>query len=264
MRRYQTIIIDDEPIVSKALEIIITDEIPEIEIIANCTSAAKGREVLSQHEVDIIFLDINMPEEDGFEFLSSLNAFSFAVIFITAYQEYALKALKANAVDYLLKPIVTEELKEAFEKAKNRLRQRENNSPDSQIYSQSIENLFQQLQTGKRYMQKITVAEQFGFRIVNVQEIRYLEADGNYTIIHLDGIEKIVACRPLGEYERILDPPLFFRIHKSTIVNLMYLKAYSSYQGHDIILTDDTRLTISRRRLQEFREAVKHYSRNPD
>jgi len=240
------------------------DEYTEIRLIANCTSAKEGREVLAKNHIDFIFLDINMPEENGFEFLESIGEINVAVIFITAYQEYALKALKANAVDYLLKPVSSVELKEAIKKAKYRLNEIKQKTHDSGIYTQSVENLIKQMQSNNTAIQKITVAEQFGFRIVDVEEIRFLEADGNYTIIHLGGLTKIVACRPLGEYEKILDPPMFFRIHKSTIINLNYLKAYSSYQGHDIILTDDTRLTISRRRLQEFREAVKHFSRSPD
>ena len=184
MNTYHAIIIDDEPNVSKALELIIEDEFPEINLIANCTSAKEGREAIARNQVEFIFLDINMPEENGFEFLDSIGDINAAIIFITAYQEYALKAFKANAVDYLLKPVSSIELKEAIEKAKYRLKESKLQTPDANIYSQSVENLIRQMQSNSTAIQKITVAEQFGFRIVDVEEIRYLEADGNYTIIH--------------------------------------------------------------------------------
>jgi two-component system LytT family response regulator len=120
------------------------------------------------------------------------------------------------------------------------------------------------MQSGNKPISRITVTEQFGFRMVNVADLMYLQADSNYTILHLSGLDKIVSTRSLGEFEKILDRPDFFRIHKSTIINLNYLIAYSSYEGNFAELVDGTRLSISRRKLNDFREVVKHFSKSMD
>jgi len=118
-----------------------------------------------------------------------------------------------------------------------------------------------QLKAASKPIEKITVPEQFGFQIVKVCDIMYLEADSNYTILHFSGLSKIVATRSLGDFAKILEGPDFFRIHKSTLINLRFLKAYNSYQGNFAELTDGTRLNISRRKIQEFKEAVSHISK---
>lgn len=264
MNRYNAIIIDDEPNVRQALENMVQQNCPEIKVCESCGSAEEGRQMLKRYEIDLIFLDISMPKEDGFDFIHSIPKENYAIIFTTAYQEYALKAIKANAIDYLLKPINSIELKEGVAKALAYLNQRNAKKEIKQIYQESLDNLTQQLKNDQPEIQKITVVEQFGFRIIETKLIRYLEADINYTIIHLSGFEKIVSCKSLGEFEKILDYPVFFRIHKSTIINMNYLKAYSSYEGHFAILDDNTKLSLSRRRILEFRQAVNFFSKSID
>lgn len=139
---------------------------------------------------------------------------------------------------------------------------RQSKSDARTVYHESLENLHDQIQSGGNSLTKITVAEQFGFRMVKVSDLMYLQADSNYTILHLSGLNKIVSTRALGEYEKILDPPHFFRIHKSTIINMNYLQGYSSYEGNFAELNDGTKLSISRRKLIEFREAVKLFSKS--
>jgi two-component system LytT family response regulator len=118
--------------------------------------------------------------------------------------------------------------------------------------------------TREQKVEKITVSEQFGFRMVNLKDIMYLQADSNYTIIHLSGLNKIVATRTLADFENMLSPPAFFRIHKSTIINMNFLRGYSSYEGNFAELNDGTQLSISRRKVNEFRDAVKLYSKSID
>jgi two-component system LytT family response regulator len=226
-------------------------------------SADAGRILLLKEPVHLIFLDIAMPGESGFDFLNTIDKSKYAIIFTTAFQDYALKAIKASAIDYLLKPVNPDELKDAVAKAVAYLEMRDQLYEVRQVYSQSLDNLAAQMKQ-ESPVSKITVAEQFGFRIISVSEIRYLEADSNYTIIHLLGLEKVVSSRSLGEFEKILEEPDFFRIHKSTILNINYLKCYSSYQGHFAILDDNTKLSISRRRLNEFREAITFVAKNLD
>ncbi len=264
MRMYNAIIIDDEINLQQTLEILIHQNCPEIQLCGKANSAEAGRELLKNNQVDIIFLDISMPKENGFDFLASIPKENYSIIFTTAYEEFALKAIKANAIDYLLKPINPTELKDAVNKAISFFNLRNQKEEAQKIYTESLNNLTQQIQNGTQQITKITVIEKFGFRIVELSSVRFFEADSNYTIIHLSGLDKIVSSKSLGEYEKILDSSVFFRIHKSTIVNLNFLKGFSSYQGYFVILDDDTKLPISRRRHIEFRDAVGVVSKSVD
>ena len=262
MKEYKAIVIDDERNVREALITLLNQNCPEIIIRGSASSAAEGRAMLKENDVDFIFLDISMPHEDGFAFLQSIPKENYGIIFTTAYQEYALKALKANAIDYLLKPVNADELREAVSKATGYYELRHHRSEARDIYHESLENLHKNIQNEEKAITRITVAEQFGFRMVNVADLMYLEADSNYTILHLSGLDKIVATRSLGEFEKILESPGFFRIHKSVIINMNFLKGYSSYEGNFAVLTDGTSLNISRRKLNEFREAIAHVARS--
>ena len=264
MKNYRAIIIDDERNIREALEIMLGQNCPDIDLVGTAASASEGRELLKFHAVDIIFLDISMPGEDGFTFLTTIPKENYSIIFVTAYQEYALKALKASAIDYLLKPVNPIELKEAVSKAIQFHALRKNREDVRKVYQESLDDLQEHMRSEDKPITKITVAEQFGFRVLKVDEIMYLEADSNYSIIHLSGLNKIVATRTLGDFEKVLDSPEFFRIHKSIIININFLKGYSSYEGNFAELTDGTKLSISRRKMIEFREAIKHFSKSID
>lgn len=262
MTRYNAIIIDDEVHVQQALQILLERNCPEINIVGTANSAAKGRVLLETDQVHLVFLDISMPGENGFDFLDSIQKEKYAIIFTTAYEEYALRAIKANAIDYLLKPIDQQELKEAVAKATSHLDLRLKNESVQKTYKESLDNLTLQTNEGENYPQKITVVEKFGFQILEVEKIKYLEADGNYSILHLSRLEKIISSKSIGEFEKILDPEIFCRIHKSTLINLNYLRGFTSYQGFFAILDDSTKLSVSRRRFPEFREMVSQLSKS--
>jgi two-component system, LytTR family, response regulator len=262
MKKYNSIIIDDERNIREALGTLLEEYCPEIDLCGSAASAAEGRELLKKHEVDFIFLDISMPGEDGFAFLKSIPKENYGIIFATAYQEYALKALKASAIDYLLKPIDPAELREAVTKAIQYYELRQSRLEIRNIYHESLDALHDHIHSGEKQITKITVTEQFGFRMVNVRDLMYLQGDSNYTILRLSGLNKIVSTRSLGEFEKILEQPDFFRIHKSTIINMNYLQGFSSYEGNFAELNDGTRLSISRRKMNEFREAVKQFSKS--
>ena len=264
MKKYRAIIIDDEKIVREVLELLLFQYCKEVEVVALAASAAEGRELLKNNSIDFIFLDISMPKEDGFTFLSTIKKEKYCIIFVTAFEDYALRALKANAIDYLLKPITPQDLMEAVSKAVQHYELHQSREQEQKIYHESLDNLHENIHSNSRNISKITIAEQFGFQLVNTSDIMYLEADSNYTILHLSGLKKIVATRTLGDFEKILDQPAFFRIHKSIIININYLKAYSSYQGNFVELNDGTSLSISRRRLNEFREAIRQFAKTID
>ncbi len=261
MKTYSALIVDDEPNVRDTLELLLQKHCPEIKVCAQAGSASQGRDLLKAHEIEFIFLDIAMPKEDGFSFLNSIEKERYAVIFITAFQEYALKALKASAIDYLLKPVNYVELKAAVVKAVSYFEMRKSRPAVRTIYRESLSNLQEHMLSENKLTEKITILEQYGFRILKLSELMYMQADSNYTILHLSGLEKIVATRSLSEFEDMINNPLFVRIHKSTIINLDFLKAYSSFQGNMAELSDGTKLTISRRKLTEFREAVDSYAK---
>jgi two-component system LytT family response regulator len=235
-----------------------------VEVVALASSAAEARELLKIHAIDFIFLDISMPKEDGFTFLTTIPKENYCIIFVTAFQDYALRALKASAIDYLLKPITPIDLIDAVSKAVHHFEMLQNREQEKKTYQDSLRNLSENINHEPKNLTRITVSEQFGFQVVNTSDIIYLEADSNYTIIHLSGLKKIVATRTMGDFEKILDQPDFFRIHKSIIINLNYLKAYSSYQGNFVTLNEGSTLSISRRRLNDFRDAIKHFTKSLD
>lgn len=264
MKRYSAILIDNEKHLRESLALMLATHCPEIILCGSAASASEGRALLKTEAVDFIFLDISMPEEDGFAFLSSIPKENHGVIFVTAFEEYALLALKASAIDYLLKPVSPLELCEAVRKAIHYHELRKSISGQQSVYHESLNDLHRHVHSESRQIEKITIAEQFGFRVVKVADLIYLQADSNYTTLHLAGLDRIVATRSLGEFEKILVSPEFFRIHKSTIINLNYLKGYSSYQGNDAEMADGTKLAISRRKLNEFRDAIRYFSRSMD
>jgi two-component system LytT family response regulator len=261
MKKYRAIIIDDEYHVREAMRQLVEQNCPELTICGSASSASDGRSLIEKEEVDLIFLDISMPGEDGFSFLTTIDSSKYAIIFVTAYHEFALKALKASAVDYLMKPVDHNELKVAVHKAVDYLEVRRVRPKFNEVYSLSMANLKKIISAGNQCVEKITVPDQFGFRIVEVRDIMYMEADGSYTIFHFSGLDKLVVSKPLGEIENLLDGCGFFRIHKSTILNLRFLKGYSSYQGNFAELVDGTKLDISRRKLLEFKDAVGSFTK---
>ena len=259
MKEFTAIIIDDEKNIREALTTLLEQYCPEIRVCGTADSASEGRKLLEANEVDFIFLDISMPREDGFTFLRSISNKDYGIIFATAHQEHALRALKANAIDYLLKPIHPVELKEAVAKAIRNQELRRNHSEIQTVFNQSLDNLQENIQSKNNHVTRITVAEQFGFRIVNTDEIIYLEADSNYTTLYLADGKRIIATRTLGEFEKILDDR-FFRTHKSVIININFLLGYSSYQGSTVEMKNGANLIISRRKVLELRDRINYIS----
>jgi two-component system LytT family response regulator len=261
-KKYYAIIIDNEKKLSDTLALMISTNCPDISLCGVAESAAEGRVLLETKEVDFIFLDISMPEEDGFAFLRSIPKEKYGIIFVTSYQEYALRAIKASAIDYLLKPVDPVELCEAVNKAIHHFELRKRMPEAGEVYQQSLENLNHHYHSEEKLIQKITIPEQFGFRVVNVQEVIYLMAESNYTTLVFAGGKKVVATRSLGEFEKILNDTAFYRIHKSTIINLNYLIGYSSYEGNYAEMANGERLPIARRKMNDFRKVLQQYSKN--
>lgn len=251
----KALLVDDEVNNLTNLEFLLHNDCEGVTVAAKASSARQAREWLKFHRADVIFLDINMPGEDGFQFLNSLGSKDFKVVFITAYNEYALKAIKASAVDYILKPVNIEELQTAVEKVKRSL-----NSPVAVEQNQILLQHLLETVKQKTPPKKIALPQLGSISFIEVDDMVSLQADSNYTIIHMNDMQKLVISKTLKDFEELLDPIQFARIHKSYIVNLKYVKEYSTTDGGTVKMKDGNQWSISRRQLETFLEKMRNSS----
>lgn len=256
----KVLIVDDEKPNRDGLRIILNRHMPEITIIGEASSALEARQFIQANEINVLLLDVHMPNESGLELLESLQEQKFLTIFITAYTEYAIRALKANAIDYILKPIDSEELLKAFQKCKLILEKNAVDDHNNEIYSESLKNARQVISLNQ-YPAKLTIPFTNGFQIINVPEISHINAEGNYTTIFFKDLSHILTSRSIKEIEEVLDPSIFFRSHKSHMVNLHLIKSYSSLDGQEIILTNGSKIPLSRRKIEEFMTSLSQLSK---
>jgi len=251
----KALLVDDEQNNLDNLEFMLMHDCQDVVVSGKVHNAPEAREWLSRNTVDILFLDINMPGETGFDLLKSLPSHNFKVIFVTAYSEYSLQAIKASAVDYILKPVKIEDLQFALERVKKMF-------TSSMAIEQSQQLLRQLLQTANynTLPKKIALPQLGGINYVDVESISSLEADGNYTIIHKTDLQKLVISKSLKEFDDLLDPNIFVRIHKSYIINIHYVKEYSTIEGGVVKMTDGNEWSISRRQIDLFLEKMNHHS----
>lgn len=252
------LIVDDESLARESLVYLLQEYCAEtLTVVGAASSAAEVRKVLETNTVDTLFLDISMPLENGFELLASLPEGKYGVVFVTAYHQYALRAIKANAVDYLLKPVNIEELRAAIGKLR---RIQQYTASDRLTYESSLQHTIEAIQTERKEVTRLTLPQQQGLSIVEVKDIVHLTADSNYTIFYLKDGKRIVVAKTLKEFEEVLDDAVFVRIHKSHIVNLDYLKSFSAMNSA-VTTTVGTELAVSRRRWSEFTDKVANYSK---
>jgi len=249
--------VDDELHARENLSMLLSDYCPEVEIVGMAGSVNQARELINKVNPDVVFLDIRMPSgAEGFELLDSIPEKKFQVVFVTAFKDYAIKAFNANAIHYILKPVDIDDLRLAVEKLLNTRKMLENHPENLSNYIKSLENLTQSLHRNLP-VQRITIHHTRGFKIVDYSDIIYLEADGNCTRIHFKDDSMYLDTRTLKVYEDMLDKKYFFRIHKSYMLNLSYVKEYIHEDGHFAILHNGVRLPVSRNNLKEFVELLK-------
>lgn len=246
------LLVDDEEKNLSSLEFLLHNDCSGIHVAYKANSAEQARDWLKTNEVDVIFLDITMPGEDGFKFLNSVVLKNTKVVFVTAHNEYALQAIKASAVDYILKPVHIDELKKAVHK----LQLAFDNPLANEQNKTLMEHLLQAMQV-KAPIKKIAVPQLGSIRFINLDEIVSLQADSNYTIIHLKDMQKLVISKTLKDFEELLDENQFARIHKSYIVNISYIREYSTIDGGVVKMIDGNQWSISRRQLDVFLEKMK-------
>lgn len=243
------IIIDDEPNNVENLQNIINTYCPDFEVVATAFDAADGSVKIKVHQPDLVFLDIQMPEASGFDLLRNFNSINFEVIFITAYDQYGIQAIKFSALDYLLKPINLAEFRHAIARAKEKIMSKKRNY--------SIDNLLEYMKTGQRESPKIALPMQNEIIYVKVNTIIRCEADDNYTKFFLDSMEQILVSKTLKNFVELLEPHRFARTHQSHLVNLNFVKSYLKEDGGILLLNDNTKIPISRQNLEKIRDLLK-------
>jgi two-component system, LytTR family, response regulator len=244
----KALLIDDEERATDALRLMIDKFIPEIGQVAVCNDARHAAEMIHTFQPSLVFLDIRMPHLTGFDILNQLPAKSFKVIFTTAYNEFAIKAIRFSAFDYLLKPIDVEDLVGAV---KRYLQSNENYSQQQAL----LQNIMYNMQVPGQDGLRLALPTREGVYFITANEIIRCEALGNYTKFYTHNNKQFIISKTLGEYEELLAPYRFIRTHKSHLVN----RAFISFIDHEgfIILKDSTRVEVSRRRKEEVLEALK-------
>jgi len=238
------VIIDDEASARIILRGFIEKFFPEYEVIGEADTVEKGIEVLQNTSPDLVFLDIQLNNGTGFNILEAIGEHNFHVVFVTAYENFAIEAFRFAAMDYLLKPLKITDLRNTLQ----RFEQRTLLKPDTLKTTTLQENIkLNDLRQGKIVLPSVE-----GFEVVNMQDIIRLESDRNYTRIYLIGKAEFIVSRTLKEFEDMLAQYDFFRIHHSHIIHLKYIKKYIRGQGGEVVMTDESIVPVSRAKKEEF------------
>lgn len=239
----KAILIDDEDQSLNSLKNKILNNCQEIEILAACNSAEDGLNAIENLKPDVVFLDVEMPIMNGFTLLQKLRFRNFELIFVTAYDHYAIRAIKYSALDYLVKPVEIEELKKAVRRVMDK---RFNHS------NRRLELLLENLSGKKREFRQIAISSWEGLEFLKLETIVYFEASGNYTHVYTSDKKKYLSSRSLKEFEEILPSDTFIRIHNSVIINKNYVEKYIRGDGGQVVLEGNIILDVAKRKKAEF------------
>lgn len=244
----KAIIIEDEKMSRETLKRLLDKYCPVVEVVAEADGYRKGLEEIRKHRPDVIFLDIQMPDGSGFRLLEEMEVIDFEIIFTTAFDQFAIKAIKYSALDYLLKPIIPQELVEAVErvekkKAENQKRKAAEINPETSA-----------VQEEKR--QKIVLSTAEMIHVISVDDIVRCESDNYYTYFHFVDGRKLLVSKTLKENEELLSQYNFIRPHKSHLVNIKFIKSYIRHEGGYILMNDGTQIPVSRRKKDKIMDII--------
>jgi len=240
----RTVVIEDEEHSRKMLMGMLQENCRAITVVASADSVKTGLTAIAEQKPELVFLDIELQSETSFEILEKLPEINFELVFTTAFDHYALKAIKFCAIDYLLKPIDLNELRTAVAKAEKRL--------NREYLNKNLEVLVNNLKSGSQNNHRIALSTLEGLLFVNVRDIIYCESSGPYTKFIFKQADKIITSKHLKEYEDLLNEYDFFRIHKSYLVNLQEIKKYIRGEGGHLIMSDGATLNVSKQRKESF------------
>lgn len=243
----KAILVDDEERSIENLSKLLSSYCKEIEIVAKACSVKDAYAKIQEHRPDLVFLDIDMPPYTGFDLLKKYDELPFDVIFVTAYDYYAIDAIKFSALYYIMKPIKVEELKDAVAKAIKL------NLKKNRVQTEFIK----QLDTQKDKLKRIVINTIKESELIELENILYIEADNVYSTIHLSNSKKVICSqRSIKDYEEMLLDKGFFRCHKSFLVNIKQIAGLDRHEGSDIVLKDKTHIPLARRRKEELMSLI--------
>jgi two-component system LytT family response regulator len=245
----RTILVDDEKLSILTLKGLLGGQFPKIDIVGTGESVEQGVTLIDTLKPDLVFLDIHMPDGEGFDVIDRVKFKDFKVIFITANEKYALKAFEFSALHYLVKPVTYDGLKSAIDRYKD-------------IAEEDIDNKLRIFKDSlKSKNEKIIIPSMDGLTMVKLSDILRLEADDVYTLFYMIDGHRYIASKPLNNYERILEDLPFSRIHSKHLINLMYIKRYVKGKGGSVIMEDNKEVEVSVRKKADFLEKLKNYAR---
>lgn len=247
--KIKAIIIDDEERARRLLSGMLEEYCSEVEVVSLCENVPQGVLEINRKKPNVVFLDIEMPDYSGFELLEFFKDVDFEIIFVTAYNKYALRAFEVSAVDYILKPVKIDQLEHAVDKLQNKLRL-------SMV--DRLELLKINLQTER--IRKIAVPVSDGLILIKVNEISHIDADGSYSKLFLVDGSNMLVSKKLKYFEELLsNQDNFYRIHRSHLINIEHVKKYNRHES-EITLENNLRLKVARDNKVEFEERIKTYS----
>ena len=248
MQKLRAIIIEDEFHSREALKNLIREYCHTIVVAGDAANVDDGLILLRSSNPDLVFLDIEMPNESGFDLLTKAKQLNFEVIFTTAYRHYALKAIKFSAIDYLLKPIDPEELQNAVQKVVKKKQEAS--------YNKKIENLLNNIHNENIQQHSITLSTSEGYEFIKVSQIIYCEANGAYTKFVLKERKPLMVSKHLKEYENLLKDHTFMRVHQSYLVNLTEVEKYLRSDGGYVVMKNGDKVSISNKKKEQFIQAM--------
>ena len=240
----KAVIIDDEQRARNYLRGILEDQFKEIEIVGEADGVSSGCQLIENELPDLLFLDVQMQDGTGFDLISKINRSKYQIIFVSAYDRFAITAIKFSAVDYLLKPVEISDLSIAIDKIK------QNKNADK------VQMKLDLLLNNINKVEKIALPSLNGIEFIKLEDIIRCESDNNYTNFYLKSKERIIVSKTLKDYEDMLESKGFFRTHKSHIINLAYLKKYIKGEGGFAVMEDGCEIAVSRRRKEEFMDVL--------
>jgi two-component system LytT family response regulator len=246
----KALIVDDELDCCETIASLLTSFCPDVEVIGICHNGAEALPAILQKQPDLVFLDVEMPRMNGFEMLEQLPQVNFDIIFTTGYDQYALKAIRFSAIDYLLKPVDREELQKAVQKVLQRTQR---------TVAKQVEILMQRLHQPSKTISKIALPTMDGLQMIVIGSIISCEAESNYTIILLKDRKKITASITLKEIEEALEDHSFIRVHRSYLVNLNEVEKYVKGEGGYLIMSDGSMVDVSRNRKETLLKRLLPY-----
>lgn len=239
----RVLIVDDEARARKVLRQTILLYAPHLDIIGEADNVSSAVEAIQKYQPDLVLLDIQLGDGNGFDVLSKTKSYSFKVIFVTAYSEYAIKAFKVAALGYILKPIDPDDFLTALKKSQERVHQEK--------LEERMDLFFQKMEPSQKAIEKISLKTLDSIHIIKIENVIYCQGEGNYTTFHLLDQKEIVVSKNLREYEALLPNTLFLRTHQSFLVNSQHILRYDKRDNHGLICTDKHHIPVSTRK-KEF------------